>query len=72
MYHSHDAICHHKEAYKKSCDCYEMTGKAGGHTCNIVPNFLRFPTKAQPAGQINGFSDSAIGDASTSEYPAAP
>lgn len=48
-----------------------MPEKAGGHTCSIPPNFLRFPIKAQPAGQINVFSNSAIGDGNTSEYPAA-
>lgn len=28
-----------------------MSGKAGGHTCRILPNFMKFPINTQPAGK---------------------
>lgn len=75
--------CHHKE-YIKSCATIMntvvlqsketrclMSGKAGRHTCRILPKLLKFLIKAEPARKINMFLNSATGNGNTSEYPPA-
>lgn len=68
-------MCHHREIYKESCDDYEAKGNQvpnvrEGTYC-LLPKLLEFLIKAQPAGQIYIFFNSATGNGNTSEYPAA-
>lgn len=70
---------HHKEAYKKGCSCYECSvlGDEGKQVRKLGNTLTAFcPTVLGSLWKHNMqekymFSNSAIGDANTSEYSAA-